>query len=166
MIVSAAILPEIKIPKMTAQDIIRRDLKQKARKKEKKQARVRPQKAKKDSRSRALRRSLGGNLHRGILFCDEKNFLIDQPLNRQNDWVYIKEGTKNPLNKNTIVERNKCSIKQMVLAGVVHDLKNDLVFFKQGDTLNTDWYLSDILAPIVVPTCGKQNLHFHQEFAP
>ena len=39
---------EIKIPKTTAQDIVRRDLKLKERKKEKKQALVSPQKAKRE----------------------------------------------------------------------------------------------------------------------
>ena len=157
---------EIKIPKTTAQRIVRRDMKLKARKKEKKQALTSPQKVKREKRSRALRRSLEGNSQRRVLFCDEKNFMMDQPLNRQNDRVYIKEGTKKPLNKNTIVERNKFSRKLMVWAGVAHNVKTDLVFFKQGDNLNADRYLSDILAPIVVPTCRKHNLHFQQDSAP
>ena len=115
---------EIGIPKYTAQDIVRRDLKLRARKKEKKQALTSPQKAKSETRSRTLRRSLDRDSHRRVLFSDEKYFLMDQPLNCQNDRVYIKEGTKKPLNKKTIVEKNKFSRKLMVWAGVAHGLLN------------------------------------------
>ena len=45
---------------------------------------------------------------------------MDQPLNRQNDCVYIKEGTKKPLNKKTIMEKNKFSRKLMVWAGAAY----------------------------------------------
>ena len=65
---------EIGIPKSTAQDIVRRDLKLRARKKETKQALVSPQKVKRATRSRALRRSLEGDLHRRVLFSDENFF--------------------------------------------------------------------------------------------
>ena len=81
---------EIGIPKSTVQDIVRRDLKMRARKKEKKQALTSPQKAKGETRSRTLRQSLDSDSHRQVLFSDEEYFLMDQPLNRQNDRVYIK----------------------------------------------------------------------------
>ena len=71
---------EIGIPKSTAQDIVRRDLKLRARKKERKQALVSPQKVKRATRSRALRRSLEGDLHRRVLFSDENFFKMDSPL--------------------------------------------------------------------------------------
>ena len=73
---------------------------------------------------------------------------MDQPLNRQNDRVYIKEGTKKPLSKKTIVEKNKFSRKLMVWAGVAYNLKTDLVLFRQGETVNADRYQSAILAPL------------------
>ena len=85
---------------------------------------------------------------------------MDQPLNRQNDRVYIKEGTKKPLNKNTIVERNKFSRKLMVLAGVAHNLKTDLVFFKQGDTL------SDIFISHSCFYLSQTQSSFQQDSAP
>ena len=87
-------------------------------------------------------------------------------LNRQNDRVYIKEGTKKPLNKKTIVEKNKFSRKLMVWAGVAYNLKTDLVFFRQGVTVNADLYQSAILVPVVVPLCRQHNLIFQQDSAP
>ena len=71
-----------------------------------------------------------------------------------------------PLNKKTIVEKNKFSRKLMVWAGVAYNLKNDLVFFRQGETVNADRYQSAILAPFVVPLCRQHNLVFQQDSAP
>ena len=63
---------------------------------------------------------------------------MDQPINRQNDRVYVKEGIKKSLNEKTVVEMSKFSRKLMVWAGVAHNVKTDLVFFRQGETLDAD----------------------------
>lgn len=91
---------------------------------------------------------------------------MDQPINRQNDRVYVKEGIKKSLNEKTVVEKSKFSRKLMVWAGVAHNLKTDLVFFRQGETLDADRYQSAILAPIVVPLCQQHDLVFQQDSAP
>ena len=91
---------------------------------------------------------------------------MDQPLYRQNDRVYIKEGTKKPLNKKTIVEKNKFSRKLRIWAGIAYNLKTDLVFFRQRETVNADRYQSAILAPFVIPLCRQRNLVFQQDSAP
>ena len=54
----------------------------------------------------------------------------------------------------------------MVWAGVAYNLKTDLVFYRQGETVNADRYQSAILAPFVVPLCRQHNLVFQQDSAP
>ena len=111
---------KIGIPKSTAQDIVRRDLKLRARKKENQQALTSPQKAKREQDPELFVNRWTATRTDESFFSDKKYFLMDQPLNRQNDCVYIKEGTKKPLNKKTIVEKNKFSRKLMVWAGVAY----------------------------------------------
>ena len=86
-----------------------------------------------------------------------------QPLYRQNDRNYIKQGVKN---KKSIVERRKFCRRMMVWAREAHNLKTDLIFFKQGETLNADRYKSSILAPVVTPFCREHKLAFQQDSAP
>ena len=87
---------EIKIPVTSARNILKRDLKLTPRKKDCKQALNSPQKKKRRTRSLKLYRGLAGDVYWRVLFSDEKNFYLDQPLNRQYDRVYIRKGQKSP----------------------------------------------------------------------
>ena len=138
------------------------------RKKDCKQALNSPQKKKWRTRSLKLYRGLAGDAYRRVLFSDEKNFYLDQPLNRQNDRVYIRKGQKKPLNTKTVVEKRKFPPKIMVWAGIAHNLKTTLFFIEKGSTLNANKnkYKNNILRDIVVPFCRKNKLMYQQDGAP
>ena len=48
----------------------------------------------------------------------------------------------------------------MICAGVARNISSDLLFFRNGDTLNADRYQNEVLAPILIPLCRQHQQIF------
>ena len=82
--------------------------------------------------------------HRDVLFTDEKVFIIEQSLNKQNNRVYATSKPKN------FVGKSAHPLSVMVFACITADDKTPLTFVPQGVKINRQIYL-DILKNSMLP---------------
>ncbi len=88
------IAQEIGLLQSTAQRITQKHLQLCGRKKQKRQFLTDTHRQIQKTNCAHLRHRLANGLHRKVLFSDEKNFLLTQLLNPQNDRIYTKIGEK------------------------------------------------------------------------
>lgn len=120
-------------------------------------------------RSKALLSRYAGNLHRKILFTDEKIFTVEEKLNKQNDRVYATS-SKEAAKAAKKVERGHHPSSVMVWWGVSWEGVTTLHFCDQGVKMKAKTYQEDVLENVVLPLndtlfAGKHWI-FQQDSAP
>ncbi len=112
-----------------------------------------------------MKQKLANGRHRKVLFSDEKYFLLNQPLNSQNDRIYVRSGDFKDIEESA-VGRPKFPQKVMVWIGCGYGVKSKVIFFHSNRSVNNQSYVQDVLLPEVVPLCGRNGLIFQQDGAP
>ena len=128
---------DLGIPKSTAHDISHKYLGLSGRKMVKRQDLDDDDRARRKTISRKLRLRFANQRHQKVLFSDEKIFLLTQPVNKQNDRIYVPTGEQKSLEESA-VGRPMFPQKVMVWIGCAHNVKSKVIFFKKNETLNSD----------------------------
>lgn len=115
-----------------------------------------------------IRRHGNGDLP-NIVFSDEKNFTIQQFVNKQNDrvWLQNKSGDNS---KHLVATRKQAPAQVMVWAAVTSDGRSPLVFLDKGVKINGQVYrqkvLEDAFKPWASKHFGQKDFTFQQDSAP
>lgn len=149
--------------------ILKNDLRLKPYKMQKVQNLTDAQKKVRLERARELKRlHVRGELPH-IVFSDEKNFTIEQFVNKQNDRVWLTERSHENL-ESRLSTRRQAPAQVMVWAAVTADFRGPLVFLDQGVKVNGNVYreivLEGALKPWALRTFGANTWTFQQDSAP
>lgn len=101
-----------------------------------------------------LRRQNRGEIP-NIVFSDEKNFPVEQFVNKQNDRVYLKERSSENLVQRT-VGRRQHPPQVMVWAAVTANGRSPIVFIEPGVKVNAKYYREKVLKAALKPWARKQ----------
>lgn len=101
-----------------------------------------------------LRRAARGDFP-NIVFSDEKNFPMEQYLNKQNDRVWLAERSSENLDHRT-VGRNQHPPQVMVWAAVTANGRSPIVFIEPGVKVNATYYREKVLEAALKPWARKQ----------
>jgi inhibitor of nuclear factor kappa-B kinase subunit alpha len=115
-----------------------------------------------------LRLAESGNLP-NLVFSDEKPFIIEQFVNKQNDRVYLPQRSAENLN-HRLATRNQAPAMVMVWAAVSAESRSPLVFVDRGVKINAEYYRENILEGALKPWArkhfGRKPWTFQQDSAP
>lgn len=139
------IAKKLNISQMSADRILKDDLKLRPWKKTKGQKLTESQKKNRLDRAKALKERFANGKQRQILFTDEKFFPIEEAFNHQNDRIWAEE---KPSNDERVVQRQMKPKGVMVWMGVGYNAKAPLIFVKSGLKIDTDLYRREILKPV------------------
>lgn len=121
-----------------------------------------------DRAKELLRLHAAGNLSQ-IVFSDEKNYCIQQYVNKQNDRVYLTERSYENLNVR-LATRTQAPPHVMVWAAVTADGRSPLVFLAAGVKVNAQVYRESVLEGALLPWArkhfGRKPWTFQQDSAP
>lgn len=106
-------------------------------------------------RSKALLRRHARGDFPNIVFSDEKNFPLEQYLNKQNDRVWLAERSSENLDHRT-VGRNQHPPQVMVWAAVTADGRSPITFIEPGVKVNATYYRENVLEAALKPWARKQ----------
>lgn len=107
-------------------------------------------KATKDKRYQRSRKLLGWRADDEIIFSDEKLFVLEQTVNRQNDRVWSVSLQQAPADKLNVSRfQNKTSV--MVWGAICKRGKLPLIFIDKGVKINAAYYLDTVLKKNVLP---------------
>lgn len=127
------------------------------------QKKVRLEKAKE-----LLRLAESGELP-NLVFSDEKPFVIQQFVNKQNDRVYLPERSAENLQLRLATRTQKPAMV-MVWAAITADGRSPLVFIDRGVKINAQIYRENILEGVLKPWArkhfGRRPWTFQQDSAP
>ena len=101
-------------------------------------------KKKRLSKCRELLKRFRSDRHKQIMFSDEKLFIVEPVLNRQNNKI-IAAHISAANECGHIVGRSGHPKALMVWAAVTSDGKSDLVFIDKGIKINSNVYLNGVL---------------------
>lgn len=101
-----------------------------------------------------LRRHARGEIP-NIVFSDEKNFPLEQYLNKQNDRVYLKNRSSENLDHRT-VGRNQHPPQVMVWAAATANGRSPIVFIDPGVKVNATYYREKVLEAALKPWAREQ----------
>lgn len=120
-------------------------------------------------KSKRLLVKYADNLHRKILFTDEKIFTVQEKFNKQNDRVYARS-SKEASELIPRVEKGHHPASVMVWWGVSYDGVTDLHFCEQGVKTSAKVYQETVLEAVVKPLnhslFQNQPWTFQQDSAP
>ena len=119
------------------------------------------QKEKRLKRCKQLLKRYDDNDVKRILFSDEKLFVTEQQINKQNHRILATNIREIPINIKT-VKKWQYSASLMVWAGVSLKGKTNLIFFKNGIKINAAKYIEDVLEHQV--KCLNQTMFNNQGF--
>lgn len=114
-----------------------------------KQKKVRLERAKE-----LLRLAESGRLP-NLVFSDEKPFVIEQFVNKQNDRVYLPERSAENLHLR-LATRNQAPAMVMVWAAISAEGRSPLVFIDRGVKINAEYYRENVLEAALKPWASKQ----------
>ena len=92
--------------------------------------------------------SITGGLQNQILFSDEKLFVVEQQINKQNDRILATNKESLPPSP-FHVSRTQKPVSVMVWVGVTSDGRTPLVFIPQGVKINQSIYRESILESVL-----------------
>lgn len=160
---------ELKVSRGTLQKLISKDLKIRPFKKYKAHYLTLDMQKKRLQRCKLLLQRYANQDVEKILFTDEKLFLIEPPLNSQNDRVYAANRRAIPEHLFR-VERSHHPAGVMVFLGVSTKGCTELVFVPKGVKICAANYISDVLEPYVLPMnweqLGEEEWIYQQDSAP
>lgn len=120
-------------------------------------------------RARELKRLHVRGAIPNIVFSDEKNFTIEQFVNKQNDRVWLTERSYENLNSR-LATRRQAPAQVMVWAAVTANFRGPLVFLDKGVKVNAAVYREKVLEGSLKPwarkTFGSDTWTFQQDSAP
>jgi transposase len=118
---------------------------------------------------RELKKRFAGDLHRGILFTDEKLFTVEEVFNHQNTRIWspnVKSIPENLLR----VNRSQKPASVMVWGGITSTGKTPLIFIEKGVKINGMVYRQEVLEKVVKPWAqghfNDRHWVFQQDNAP
>ena len=115
-----------------------------------------------------LRFSESGELPK-LVFSDEKLFVIQQFVNKQNDRVYLPKRSAENLHLR-LATRTQAPAMVMVWAAITADGRSPLVFIDRGVKINAEYYRENMLEDALEPWARKHFGHrpwtFQQDSAP
>jgi transposase len=157
----------VNISKDSSHRILKKNLKLKPYKNQKRQLLTNAVKDARFKRCKQLKKRFVANSHRQIVFSDEKLFTIEQAQNQQNDRTWK---SKPPQKEDRIVSRTQKPKSVMVWAGITHNGKTPLIFLEQGQRLNHESYIEQVLKNVLLPWAqkhfGDSKWTFQQDSAP
>lgn len=160
---------DLNISQRSLRRILENKLKVKPYKRQKMQELTDAQKKVRLQRAKELLRLQKSNQLPNIVFSDEKNFTIEQYVNKQNDRVYLKERSNENLALRTAT-RTQAPPSVMVWAAVTADGRSPLVFLNRGVKVNANIYreyvLEGALKPWATKHFGEREWTFQQDSAP
>lgn len=160
---------EMSVSSGSMSSILKNDLELKPYKRQKVHDLTAKQKKLRLDRSRLLlRRAVRGDFP-NIVFSDEKNFPLEQYLNKQNDRVWLKERSSENLDQRT-VGRNQHPPQVMVWAAVTANGRSPITFIEPGVKVNATYYREKVLKAALMPWArkhfGLRPWTFQQDSAP
>jgi len=104
-----------------------------------------------------------------LVFSDEKPFVIQQFLNKQNDRVYLPERSAENLHLR-LATRTQAPAMLMVWAAITADGRSPLAFIDRGVKINAEYYRENILEGALKSWArkhfGRRPWTFQQDSAP
>lgn len=120
-------------------------------------------------RAKALKRLHDSGHLPNIVFSDEKNFNIEQFINKQNDRVYLAERSAENFSYRSAT-RQQGPAQVMVWAAVTADGRSPLVFMPSGIKVNAPLYRQTVLEAVLKPWAHnhfkERPYTFQQDSAP
>ena len=160
---------EMNIARESMRLLVRNELGMSSYKFQKKQLLSVKNREKRLKRCRSLLGRFTGGLQNQILFSDEKLFVVEQQINKQNDRILATNKESLPPSSFR-VSRTQKPASVMVCAGVTSDGRTPLVFIPQGVKINQSIYresiLESVLKPWVQKHFGSWPWTFQQDSAP
>lgn len=160
---------ELHISVERMQHILKNELKVKPYKFQKMQDLTDAQKKVRLDRAKELLRLADSGQLPNIVFSDEKNFLIEQFVNKQNDRVYLTKRSYENLDIR-MATRSQAPPFVMVWAAVTADGRSPLMFLDRGIKMNANVYRTSILEGALRPWAtrhfGGREWTFQQDSAP
>ena len=98
---------------------------------------------------------------RKIIFSDEKILSVEAQFNSQNNRILAKSADSIPSSINSVYRCQKPA-SAMVWAAISENWRSPLIFVKEGDKLNANSYIEDILTPAPV----EMKKHFNRTVRP
>ena len=118
---------DLVLPKTTAHRITQKYLGLVGRKKQRRQLLTDEHKLKRKTICYQLLQKTANAWHRKVLFSDEKNFILQQPLNPQNDRIYVEKDGEKDVQESSVF-RQKFPQKLMVWLGCARGVKSKPIF--------------------------------------
>lgn len=146
---------DMEISRGSMSSILKNDLGLKPYKRQKVHELTAKQKKVRLDRSKLLLRRAARGDFPNIVFSDEKNFPLEQYLNKQNDRVWLAERSSENLDHRT-VGRNQHPPQVMVWAAVTADGRSPITFIEPGVKVNATYYREKVLEAALKPWARKQ----------
>ena len=93
-----------------------------------------------------------------VVFSNEKPFVIQQFVNKQNDCVYLPKSSADNLHLR-LATRTQAPVTGMVRAAITADGRSPLVFIDRGVKINAEYYRENILEGALKPWARKHIGH-------
>lgn len=160
---------ELNISRCSVQRILKNELKTKPLKFQKVQDLTDAQKKVRLTRAKELLRLAESGQLPNLVFSDEKPFMIEQYVNKQNDRVYLSKRSSENLHLR-LGTRIQAPPMVMVWAAITADGRSPLVFIDRGVKINAEFYRKNILEGALKPWArkhfGRRPWTFQQDSAP
>ena len=160
---------ELNISQYSIRQILKNELGVKPLKFQKVQELTPQQKENRLKRAKELLRLAASGELPNLVFSDEKTFVVQQFVNKQNDRVYLPKRSAENVHLR-LATRTQAPAMVMVWAAITADGRSPLVLIDRGIRINAEYYRENILEGVLKPWArkhfGRRPWTFEQDSAP